>query len=34
MGTVSARTIKIYNGNTVSGAPLYTQSYPSIIEMT
>lgn len=30
-GTVSAGTLNIYNGNTVTGTPLYTQTYPSII---
>ncbi|MBL4605311.1 MAG: T9SS type A sorting domain-containing protein [Flavobacteriaceae bacterium] len=29
-GTVSAGTLNIYNGNTVTGTPLYTQSHPSI----
>lgn len=29
-GTVSAGTLNIYNGNTVAGTPLYTQTYPSI----
>ena len=29
-GTVSAGTLNIYNGNSVSGTPLHTQSHPSI----
>ncbi|WP_418513460.1 T9SS type A sorting domain-containing protein [Corallibacter sp.] len=29
-GTISAGTLKVYNGNTVSGAPIYTQAYPQI----
>ena len=30
-GTVSAGTLNMYNGNTVTGTPIYTQTYPSII---
>lgn len=29
-GTISAGTLKIYNGNSVSGTPIYTQAYPKI----
>jgi hypothetical protein len=30
IGTVSAGTLNIYDGNTVSAAPIYTQAHPSI----
>ncbi|SFN48547.1 Por secretion system C-terminal sorting domain-containing protein [Bizionia echini] len=29
-GTISAGTLKVYSGNTVSGTPIYTQAYPEI----
>lgn len=29
-GTISAGTLKVYNGNSVSGTPIYTQAYPQI----
>lgn len=29
-GTISAGTLNIYNGNTVNGTPIYTQSHPAI----
>ncbi|WP_157757659.1 T9SS type A sorting domain-containing protein [Pseudalgibacter alginicilyticus] len=29
-GTISAGTLKIFNGNTVSGTPIYTQAYSEI----
>ena len=30
-GTISSGTLNIYNGDTVSGTPIYTQSYPQLI---
>ena len=29
-GTISAGTLNVYSGNSVSGTPIYTQSHPSI----
>lgn len=29
-GTISGGTLNIYNGNTISTTPIYTQSYPSL----
>ncbi|WP_417212907.1 T9SS type A sorting domain-containing protein [Bizionia sp.] len=29
-GTISAGTLKVYSGNTVSGTPIYSQAYPEI----
>lgn len=33
-GTVTTETLNIYNGNTVSGIPIYTQIYPDITVAT